>query len=160
MVRYVVSKNIVICDIDGTISKPGERLKYLKQEPKDWDSFYSDCFDDEPIREIIDLVSCLFQDYKVVFCTGRRECCREKTVRWLSKFGLVLLSRTCLNSGKTLLMRKDGDLRPDVIVKPELIREAGIDFSDIAFIIEDRNCMVAEWRRLGLICIQPFEGDF
>jgi hypothetical protein len=30
----------VVIDIDGTISYVGERLKYLQQEPKDWDSFY------------------------------------------------------------------------------------------------------------------------
>ena len=37
-------KKTVIVDIDGTISKVGERLKYLLQSPKDWDSFYNDCF--------------------------------------------------------------------------------------------------------------------
>ena len=154
-----MSKNIVICDIDGTISKPGERLKYLQQEPKDWDSFYADCFDDKPIPEMVFLIRCLYSSslYSIVFCTGRREQCREKTRSWLKKnlhlnnLDLVYLP---------ILMRKDGDLRPDTIVKPELIREAGIDFNDIAFVLEDRKCMVAEYRRLGLICLQPFEGDF
>jgi hypothetical protein len=42
-------KFIVIVDIDGTISKVGDRIKYLKQDPKDWESFYKDCFEDEPI---------------------------------------------------------------------------------------------------------------
>ena len=46
----------IIVDIDGTISRIGERLKYLIQSPKDWDSFYGDCFDDEPIIEIVGLV--------------------------------------------------------------------------------------------------------
>ena len=27
----------VIIDIDGTISKVGERIKYLQSEPKDWE---------------------------------------------------------------------------------------------------------------------------
>ena len=45
----------IIVDIDGTISRIGERLKYLIQSPKDWDSFYGDCFDDEPIIEIVNL---------------------------------------------------------------------------------------------------------
>lgn len=47
------NKGIVICDIDGTISRVGDRLKYLQQNPKDWDSFYNDCFNDEPIREMV-----------------------------------------------------------------------------------------------------------
>jgi hypothetical protein len=156
-----MSKNIVIVDIDGTISKPGERLKYLQQDPKDWDSFYADCFDDEPIPEMVELVKNLsFGEgidglYEIIFCTGRRECVRDKTINWL----YAHLDLYPMNDDE-LLMRKDGDLRPDAIVKPELIREAGIDFNDIAFVLEDRNSMVAEYRRLGLICLQPFNGDF
>ena len=49
-------KNIVVVDIDGTIAKMGDRLKYLMQEPKDYDSFYQDEFDDEPIMDIVRLV--------------------------------------------------------------------------------------------------------
>ena len=30
----------VVVDIDGTLSKVGERLKYLQQDPPDWDRFY------------------------------------------------------------------------------------------------------------------------
>jgi hypothetical protein len=59
-----------------------------------------------------------------------------------------------------LLMRKDGDLRSDTIVKPELIREAGINFDDIAFVIEDRACMVKKYRELGLRVLQVNEGEF
>lgn len=156
-------KNIVIVDIDGTISKVGDRVKYLQQEPKDWDSFYSACFEDEPIREIIDLVRKLeevdndsgWADYDVRFCTGRRECVRDITEKWIKQhFGYHSIFEN------TLLMRKDGDLRHDTEVKPELLREAGIDFNEIAFVIEDRNSMVKKWRGMGLICLQPFEGDF
>ena len=32
---------IVVCDIDGTISKVGDRIKYLEQSPKDWDAGYT-----------------------------------------------------------------------------------------------------------------------
>jgi hypothetical protein len=78
---------------------------------------------------------------------------RKQTESWIKKYFDAAWERA-------VLMRKDCDLRPDIIVKPELIREAGIDFNDIAFVLEDRNSMVAEYRRLGLICLQPFDGDF
>ena len=82
---------MIIVDIDGTISKVGERLKYLLQAKKDWDSFYNDCFDDEPIQEIIDLVYALYlRGETVVFCTGRRESCREKTINWIDPAGYLL----------------------------------------------------------------------
>lgn len=45
-------KNIVVVDIDGTIAKVGDRLKYLQQEKKDWDSFYEHCDEDEPIKDM------------------------------------------------------------------------------------------------------------
>ena len=147
-------KNIVIVDIDGTISKVGGRIKYLKQDPKDWDSFYNDCFEDEPIEEILLLVYRLWGKYEIVFCTGRREKCRFKTVRWLKKHVSNNFSKI------KLLMRKDGDLRSDVEVKPELLREAGIKLEDIAFVIEDRSCMVKKYREMGLTVLQCAEGDF
>ena len=68
-----MNRDIVIVDIDGTIAKVGDRLKYLQQEPKDWDSFYEHCDEDEPIEDIIRVVKDLyFCGYNIVFCTGRR----------------------------------------------------------------------------------------
>lgn len=149
-------KKYAIVDIDGTITKPGERLKYLQQEPKDWDSFYADCFDDEPHDDIVELVRNLIQggQYEVVFCTGRRERCREKTEQWLYSYLEFRPSR------ETLLMRPDGDIRPDVVVKPELVVAAGIKLDEIAFVLEDRDCVVKKWRELGVRCLQVAEGKF
>ena len=150
-----MQKNIIIVDIDGTISKIGDRLKYLLQEPKDWDSFYEDCFEDEPIPEIVKLVEHLsFDGYKIVFCTGRRECVREKTKAWLRKYFHSVRSTTIL------LMRKDGDHRHDTEVMPELLHSFGINLDAISFVLEDRNSMVKKWRELGLTCLQVAEGDF
>ena len=74
-----MAKKIVIIDIDGTISKVGDRLKYLQQTPTDWDSFYEACFEDEPIIEVIELVKHLEQKYQILYCTGRRESVRKIT---------------------------------------------------------------------------------
>lgn len=149
-------KKIVIVDIDGTITKPGKRLKYLQQKPKDWDSFYNDCFEDEPIQEIVDLVKVLDLKYTIVFCTGRRESVREKTKKWLD----IHLPNVLLNDG-FLLMRANSDIRHDTIVKPELIAKKSIfSYDKIAFILEDRNAMVDKWRELGFKCLQVAEGNF
>ena len=147
---------IVIVDIDGTISKVGERIKYLQQEPKDWDSFYNDCFEDEPILKMVDLVYDLYlQRYKIVFCTGRRESCREKTLNWFNKYFEPEIAKF-----STLLMRPNKDHRHDTEIKPELLKNAGIELDSIAFVLEDRNSMVQKWRELGFICLQVAEGDF
>ena len=149
-------KRTVIVDIDGTISKVGDRLKYLLKSPKDWDSFYNDCFKDEPIQEIVDLVYDLYlQNYQIVFCTGRRESCREKTIAWFNNHFEPEIAKY-----SKLLMRPNKDHRHDTEVKPELLINAGIDFKSISFILEDRDSMVKKWRELGIICLQVAEGDF
>lgn len=147
----------IVCDIDGTISKVGARLKYLQQDPPDWDKFYDDCFEDEPIYPILNLIEELWEysNYEILFCTGRRESCRSKTDKWLSKHSYM-----CRSIDYSLLMRPDNDHRHDTEVKPELLAAAGITPENTAFIIEDRNSMVKKWRELGFTCIQPAEGDF
>ena len=151
-------KNILIVDIDGTIAEVSkERLKYLHQEKPDWEKFYNECFNDKPIKEIIKLVENLVESgYQIIFCTGRRESVREITHEWI--LSNIYFHRA--EPAYVLLMRKNGDNRHDVEVKPELLKEAGVNFDNIAFVLEDRNSMVKKWRELGLKCLQVAEGDF
>jgi hypothetical protein len=147
----MIKKEIVVVDIDGTIARVGDRLKYLQTTPPDYDKFYASCFDDEPIQEIVDLVDNLQFKYKIVYCTGRREEVREATENWLKNQGLVV---------DKVLMRPNKDHRHDTLVKPEQLSNAGILLQEIAFVLEDRDTMVAKWRGLGLKCLQVNYGDF
>ena len=151
-----MSKNIVIVDIDGTISKIGKRDKYLIKEPKDWDSFYKDDFDDEPIKEMIELVELLSKKYSIIFCTSRKEIIRDKTQLWIIK-------NFSFKSGlwnSLILMRKNDDDTSDPISKVNTLKEAKINLNDIAFILEDRTCNVEMFRSLGLICFQVADCKF
>lgn len=152
----------IIVDIDGTIAKVGDRLKYLQQPKKNWDAFYNACDEDEPIPAIIDLVQELSQSHRVVFCTGRREEVHQKTRNWLVENYFKYMGNYWRYhvADLTLLMRPDGDTRHDTIVKPEMLEKAGIKLCDIAFVLEDRNSMVKKWRELGLTCLQVADGDF
>lgn len=149
--------NVLVCDIDGTISKVSEeRLKFLEQKRKDYDSFYNMCFQDEPYQDIIDLVKMYYtHGYIVVFCTSRRESVRGITNQWLSKH----FSQDFLINAK-LLMRKDGDHREDTVVKPELLKQHNIQLEDVKIILEDRNAMVKKWRELGLRVLQVQNAEF
>ena len=146
-------KDIVIVDIDGTISKIGDRLKYLQQSPKNWDAFYADSFKDEPIIEMVNLVKSLNVNYRIVFCTGRRESTRQITKEWIFKYMKNIWF-------PQILMRPNNDLRPDEVVKIEQVKLAGINFDEIAFVLEDRSRMVSKWRSLGVRCLQVDVGDF
>lgn len=142
----------VVVDIDGTIARNGARLSYILGAPKDWDSFYLSCEEDEPDEIVINLVKSIYEKYTVVFCTGRSEICREHTTRWIRKH--------VVECRPLLLMRKHGDHRPDTEVKPELLKGVGITTQNTAFILEDRQSVVDKWRALGFKCLQVQEGDF
>ena len=150
-----MKKNIVICDIDGTITKVGDRTKYIKTDPKDWDAFYAACGEDKPNQSIIDLLLFLSKNCTIVFFSGRRESCRAKTEKWIEAH----FPKSFKYVG--LAMRSDGDGRPDVEVKPEFLD--GIpdyDKKRILCFIEDRTCMVKKWRELGYTCLQVADGDY
>ncbi len=146
-----MSKPIVIVDIDGTLTKVGARVECLKSTPPDWDSFYSRCGEDEPVKALAALVRQLSGDYEIVLCSGRRESCRTDTELWMQNHGVPW---------DWMLLRADGDFRHDIIVKPEMLEKLGVPMDKIAFVLEDRNSMVKKWRELGLICMQVAEGDF
>lgn len=147
-------RKIVLVDIDGTLSKVGEREKYLLQKPKNWDAFFEACDQDEPHKDICELVTTLSPFYRVVLVTGRKEATRAKTVKWLDEHVVPWAHAW------KLLMRKDGDHRHDTIGKPELVAEAGIELADVAFVLEDRDSMVAKWREMGLRVLQVAPGNF
>lgn len=146
-------KKIVIIDIDGTVSHIGEERAALLQDgrPIDLDAFYADAFDDKPVTHVLELVKHLDKKYRLVFCTGRSERARTKTLNWMDKH------RVPCKTNK-LLMRPDDDERPDHEVKPDLIRRHGLRFNEIAFVLEDRKSMVDKWRELGVPCFQVAEG--
>jgi hypothetical protein len=142
---------VIIFDLDGTLVLNHARKKFLEQDPKDWDEFFAACNQDEVNDPIAKIYCCLWDSgYSVKIVTGRPEMFRQKTLRWFDEHRLPIVS-------SNLHMRKDGDTRHDVIVKPELVT----GFADrIECIFEDRNSMVRKWRELGYCCIQVADGDF
>ena len=143
---------LIVVDVDGTLTKVGDRVKCLEQKPANWDEFYDRCGEDEPVQPIIDLVNKLQLSHFTVFLTGRRESCRDATMLWFRQNHVL--------GPDALLMRPDDDFRHDTILKPELLKQHGISADMIAFALEDRNSMVAKWRELGVTCLQVAEGDF
>lgn len=59
-----------------------------------------------------------------------------------------------------LLMRGQGDMRPDHAVKHELFNAHIRDAYDVLLALDDRDRVVALWRSLGIVCLQVDEGNF
>lgn len=142
---------MIIFDIDDTLSIIGDRQKYLKQEPKDWDSFFMACDQDEPNWPIVNLCRVLQSTgVNVMFVTGRAEVSRTKTLTWLKFYDL-------LQPNTMLLMRPVGDFRHDVDLKPDLVKDV---LGAITMVFEDRNSMVKKWREMGITCCQVRETEY
>lgn len=108
----------IFLDIDGVIADCDHRLHYVKQEKKDYDSFYKEVVNDAPMvdNDFIDQVEKRYQG-RVVFVTGRPERTRKDTNEWLEKhYGVKPYSHT-------MLMRQDKDHRKSEELKAELVAE-------------------------------------
>lgn len=145
--------DVVIFDIDGTLANNAHRQHYL--DSKDWNGFFEAMDEDEPIDSVCRLAQSMgFAPVKLVFCTGRPEKYRQVTLDWLKKRAEIFL----LN--ENLMMRPDGDYRPDHEVKKEMLDKLRAEGYKVWFVVDDRNSVVDMWRKNGVTCLQCAEGDF
>ena len=145
-----MAEEIVIFDIDGTLADVSERIHHVKKKPKNWNAFFQGMAQDKAIHSMVRLCNILHDSgIKIILCSGRNEEHRPQTVQWLAQQGVKY---------RELILRRDGDMRSDVIVKREML--AGIDRSKILFVVEDRSRVVEMWRSEGLVCLQCAPGEF
>ena len=138
----------IICDLDGTLSLINNRSPY------DYNSAGTDIVN-EPIRNILSNYSCL--GYTIIYLSGRmepKETEKDLTLEWLT------LNDLTFNDDFKIFRRKNGDYRQDSIIKEELFNEHIKNKYHIDFVLDDRNQVVDMWRKLGLLCLQVYYGDF
>lgn len=142
----IAKRKTVLVDIDGTVSiNEGRRGFY------EWDKVHLDA----PNQPIIDLVNTMFEDYaEIIFVTGRDAICEQATREWLSEHFYWF------NKESKVYMRPIGDNREDTIVKKEIYENKIEPRCDVAFVLDDRSCVVDMWRSLGLTCLQVAPGVF
>ena len=153
-----MNKNVVICDLDGTLADVNHRLHYIKNDDgtlkpyaeRDWDSFNKACVDDKPNRDVIEILEALLTGCRMFYIlSGRNDSVRAETVQWLEKH--VYWDFDC---DTHLIMRKADDRRPDTEVKLEMVRELGLTPDDVLCVLDDRQCVVDMWRANGFRCLQ------
>lgn len=138
--------HVILCDIDGTIAKKGNR------SPFSWSKVGLDT----PRTNIINLLAAATHDWnvKVIFLSGRDSICRSETLAWLYQhlpYSLVG-SENC-----ELIMRAEGDSRKDSIVKEEFFWEI-VKKNYVKMVFDDRPQVVRMWKDLGLTVIDVSEG--
>jgi predicted kinase len=136
-----------IVDLDGTLALHDGR------NPYDGDKCDTDIVN-TPLMRVIE--SLLLLDTVIIFVSGRDAKYMNKTSHWLQS--------DCDIPYPTLLMRPEGDKRPDTEVKKEIYETYIKDRYNVIACFDDRPKVVAMWRSLGLFvldCNQFLErGDF
>lgn len=165
---------IYVFDLDGTIADLNHRLHFVTPPidarvgaPKEvweqhrdwkpnWNAFFDACADDTPIEWVADLMRMLWryerltgQRSALLVLSGRSDRVRRVTEDWMQQRKIPY---------DFLLMRKEGDHRPDEIVKLEILREFLDSKPDchprVEFIVDDRQKVVDMWRRNGFNVLQ------
>lgn len=133
-----------IVDIDGTVAHMSGRSPYD----------YTKVSEDTPDMAVINLAQRLAQDgIRIVFVSGRKAYCRADTEAWLRM-------HVTIGFKPELYMRANGDNRADSIVKYELFDRHIRGKYNVRWVLDDRNQVVAMWRKIGLKCLQVEEGNF
>ncbi|MCX5610633.1 AAA family ATPase [Streptomyces sp. NBC_00047] len=133
----------VMCDIDGTLALIGDRGPYD----------FSRCELDrlnEPVRHALDAFRRADGD-AIVLLSGRSEEHRPQTESWLARHRVPY---------DELWMRAAGDTRRDDVVKAELFDAHVRHRYAVRVSLDDRDRVVAVWRRMGLPTWQVNYGDF
>ena len=144
--------DIVVFDLDGTLALIEHRRHFVNGDRKSWQRFFAACVDDEPNAPVIQLARMLAErrDLTLICFSGRSDEVRAETLAWLDQHvGSDVFSE--------VRMRRAGDYTPDDELKQSWAKPI---LERILFTVDDRDKVVAMWRRLGVTCLQVADGDF
>lgn len=140
---------------------PGERPPFKA----DWAAFYAACVDDQPNVPVIRTLQALRSSGAEIWIwSGRSDEVRQQTVDWVHRhIGYVGRSSGLLwfTAPEAFLMRKAGDFTPDDELKLGWL--AGLEPPErarLTAVFDDRDKVVAMWRKFGVPCFQVAEGEF
>jgi hypothetical protein len=146
---------LYIFDLDGTLADLTHRRHFVDGTDgrKDWDAFHRACVNDAPIWPVLQTMERLRESCAECWIvSGRSDMVRSETEAWLRQYGC---------KPDRLLMRKAGDYTPDDVLKESWLASwSPADRWRIAAVFDDRDRVVAMWRRHGFQCFQVAPGDF
>lgn len=146
-------QDLVIFDLDGTLALVDHRRHHISGKKKDFATFESKCVDDglnEPVATVFKSLQQTGLEIRIF--SGRSENVRRQTEAWLLSMGL---------QPDVLKMRPDGDFIADEELKERWLKElSDQERSRILCVFDDRQKVVAMWRRNKVVCFQVAQGDF
>jgi phosphoglycolate phosphatase-like HAD superfamily hydrolase len=145
-------KDVVVFDLDGTLALIEHRRHYVAGKKKKWREFFAASVHDAPNEPIIEVDRALHRTgHEIWIVSGRSDEVREVTVLWLANHEVPY---------HHLIMRRAGDFTADDILKHSWLIKGIIPKERVLLVFDDRDRVVAMWRREGLTCAQVAPGDF
>jgi phosphoglycolate phosphatase-like HAD superfamily hydrolase len=153
-----LSNRFIVVDKDGTLLniKHREHLARLRS----WDDFHIAQEHDTLNEMVATFCSVMREHYRLLLVTGTPE-------RYYSQTATLLVKHGVLRYFHDVIMRPDGDKTPDAILKPRMVKDwlnrygrFGALSLHIALVLEDRDKVVEEWRKQGVLCWQVQSGGY
>lgn len=133
----------IICDIDGTLAFMNGKRSPYDYSKVGWDDL------NVQLAWTLKWLQGLWTE--VIFVSGRKSDCRNETRAWLDKMWFAWTQ---------LYMRASDDNRCDTIVKKEIYDTYIKDKYCVIGVFDDRDRVVAMWRREKLMTYQVWYWDF
>ena len=125
-----MKSSVCIFDIDGTLANCDHRLHYVKNKPKNWDAFYSECMSDHVIWPVAEMLELFRKNHLIYIVTGRPERNRDLTELWLNNNKIYF---------DKLIMRGDRDFRKSPDYKSSVCDTIEAEGNKIFLAVEDRE---------------------
>lgn len=136
--------NAIIVDIDGTLANH-EGIRH----PHDTSLYHLDKVHMD-IAHLVDILT--DAGYRIIVTSGRAEEYREVLVKWLIDNDIYV--------DEIHMRHAEADRREDSIVKNELYETEIKGRYNVSYILDDRNRVVAMWRKKGMRVLHVQDGDF
>lgn len=158
-------KPLYIFDLDGTLALIEHRRHFVERErgKQDWKGFYAACVNDEPNAPVLRVMESLRRFADVWIFSGRSDEVRLQTTDWLVKHTSFSSSDfdSAFGTQDVLTMRSEGDYTADDVLKKQwfdgMLDE---DRRRLVATFDDRDRVVAMWRKAGVTCFQVAYGEF
>jgi hypothetical protein len=144
-----MKSNVCIFDIDGTLANCDHRLHYVKNKPKNWDAFYSECMNDHVIWPVAEMLELFRKNYLIYIVTGRPERNRDLTESWLNDNKIYF---------DKLIMRGDRDFRKSPDYKSSVCDTIEAEGNKIFLAVEDREDCINMFINRGIYTFNVSNG--
>lgn len=144
-----MKSNVCIFDIDGTLANCDHRLHYVKNKPKNWDAFYSECMGDHVIWPVAEMLELFRKNYLIYIVTGRPERNRDLTELWLNNNKIYF---------DKLIMRGDRDFRKSPDYKSSVCDTIEAEGNKIFLAVEDREDCINMFINRGIYTFNVSNG--